>query len=477
MSNSVTTAWAAEPTARGIAMVAGASGEPYWLDRPARPAPRPRLSERVSADLLVVGGGFTGLWAAVQAAERNPDRSVVLLERDRIAEHASGRNGGFCSASLTHGLGNGQARFAGELPELLRLGHDTLDEIERAIARHGISADAERVGELNIANFDWQVTELADVASEATLLGEPLSLLTGPKARERVNSPMVASALYDPNVMMIDPAKLAWGLADAAERLGVRIFEHTEVTDLVTEGDRILATAGYGGVSADRVILATSASPSLVRRLRLYTVPVWDYAIVTEPLTQEQLAAIGWAGREGLADTGPRFHYFRLTADNRILFGGWDALYHYGSGNSERYQQEPREFAILAEHLLQMFPQLEGITASHAWGGVIDTCSRFCAFWDRSHGGRVVTSVGFTGLGVGASHFAAATALDLVDGLTTERTELDMVRSKPLPFPPEPLRWFGINMTRHQLARSETRSGKRGAWLTLMDKVGLGFDS
>ncbi|MGV9481636.1 FAD-dependent oxidoreductase, partial [Gordonia aichiensis] len=105
------------------------------------------------------------------------------------------------------------------------------------------------------------------------------------------------------------------------------------------------------------------------------------------------------------------------------------------------------------------------------------TCSRFCAFWDRSYGGRVVTAVGFTGLGVGASHFAAATALDLVDGADTERTRLNMVRSKPIPFPPEPLRAFGINMTRRELARSERRQGKRGVWLTVMDKIGLGFDS
>lgn len=473
----MTASWAAEPTARGIAMVADAAPESYWLDRPERPAPRPRLTGEVTADLLVVGGGFTGLWAAVQAAERDPGRSIVLVERDRIAEHASGRNGGFCSASLTHGLGNGQARFADELPELLRMGRDTLDEIEKAIRRLGISADAERTGELDIANFDWQTEELAEMSSAAALLGEQLVLLPKEQARERVDSPMVQSALFDPDVVMLDPAKLAWGLADAAQRLGVRIYERTEVTGVRTDRGRVRADTGFGAVIADRVVLATSASPSLVRRLRLYTVPVWDYAIVTEPLTDAQLESIGWAGREGLADCGPRFHYFRLTADNRILFGGWDALYHYGSGDSPRHQQEPQEFALLAEQLLQMFPQLEGITASHAWGGAIDTCSRFCAFWDRSHGGRVVTAVGFTGLGVGASHFAAATALDLVDGRITERTELDMVRSKPLPFPPEPLRWFGINLTRHQIARSERRNGKRGAWLTVMDKVGLGFDS
>ncbi|WP_291015289.1 FAD-dependent oxidoreductase [Gordonia sp. (in: high G+C Gram-positive bacteria)] len=469
--------WACEPTERSRAMVAGASPEPYWLDRPERPAPRPRLAADVEADLLIVGGGFTGLWSAVQAAERHPGLRIVLLERDRIAEHATGRNGGFCSASITHGLGNGLARWPDEMPTLVRLGKKTLDEIEATIERLGIASNAGRTGELDIANFDWQAVELAGVVDDAAAVGQKLDLLSAEAARARVDSPMIAGATFDPDVIMLDPARLAWGLAAAAERLGVTIHEHTEVGRLRSVGEKVVATTGYGSVTAAKAVLATSASPSLVRRLRMFTVPVWDYAIMTEPLSGEQLASLGWAGREGLADNGPRFHYFRLTADNRILFGGWDALYHFGSDADRRHEFEPAEFALLAEHLLQFFPQLEGIKASHTWGGLIDTCSRFSAFWDTSHKGRVVTVTGFTGLGVGASHFGAAVALDLLDGVRNERTELKMVKSKPIPFPPEPARWIGVNITRHQIARSERRQGKRGLWLTIMDKTGLGFDS
>jgi len=471
--------WASRPTDRGVEMVAHAAARPYWLDRDLRPEHRPRLVGETGADLLVIGGGFTGLWAAVQAAERNPSRSIVLVERDRIAEHASGRNGGFCAASLTHGLGNGLQRFPDEMPTLLRMGRETLDAIQDTLTRLGIDADVERTGELDLATTDWQFDDLAETAAAGQALGEDLVLLDTSAARERVNSPMVRGALYDPNVLIIDPAKLAFGLADAAERLGVRIFENTEVLALASgqAGDKVCARTDFGQIRADRVVVATSASRSLVRRLRLYTVPVWDYALMTEPLSDEQLASLGWTGREGLADSGPRFHYFRLTADNRMLFGGWDAPYHFGSDDDPRRARRPAEWALLGEHLLQVFPQLEGITATHTWGGVIDTCSRFCAFWDTSHGGRVVTAVGFTGLGVGASHFAAAAALDLVDGLRTERTALEMVRRKPLPFPPEPVRWAGITLTRQQMARSERRNGRRGAWLALLDKIGLGFDS
>lgn len=471
--------WASRPTQRGVEVVAQAAARPFWLDRDLRPEPRPRLVGETTADLLVVGGGFTGLWAAVQAAERNPSRSIVLVERDRLAEHASGRNGGFCAASLTHGLGNGLQRFPDEMPTLLRMGRETLDAIVDTLTRLGIDADVERTGELDLATTDWQFDDLAETAAAGQALGEDLVLLDASAARERVNSPMVRGALYDPHVSILDPAKLAFGLAEAAERLGVQIFESTEVLDLTSDssGDEICARTDFGHIRAGRVVVATSASRSLVRRLRLYTVPVWDYALMTEPLSDDQLASLGWAGREGLADSGPRFHYFRLTADNRMLFGGWDAPYHFGSDDDPRRAHQPGEWALLGEHLLQTFPQLDGITATHTWGGVIDTCSRFCAFWDTSHGGRVVTAVGFTGLGVGASHFAAATALDLVDGLRTERTALEMVRRKPLPFPPEPIRWAGITFTRHQMARCERRNGRRGAWLTLLDRIGLGFDS
>lgn len=470
-------AWAESPTARGTAMVAGATPAPYWLDRAERPAVRPRLAGQASADLVVVGGGFTGLWTAVQAAEADPERSVMLLEGDRIAEGASGRNGGFCSASLTHGLANGLDRYADELPELLRMGIETLAEIQAAIERLGIDADAERTGELNLASFDWQVDDLREAVDEGKRLDQPLRFLDAAEVAEHVSSPMAHGAMYDPDVMIIDPAKLAWGLAAAAERLGVRVYEHSEVVDLQSVGDRVHIRTGYGSVDTAKVVLATAASKPLQRKLGYLMVPVWDYAIMTEPLTDKQLADIGWSGRQGLADSGNRFHYFRLTADDRILFGGWDAVYHYGGDTDPRRAQRPSEFGLLAEHLLQVFPQLEGIKATHTWGGIIDTCSRFNNFWDVSLGGKVVSVLGFTGLGVGASHFGARTALDLVDGKDTERTRLKMVQSKPIPFPPEPLRWFGITLTRKQFARADRNKGKRGLWLKAMDAAGIGFDS
>ncbi len=458
--------------------LADAVPAPFWLDRPERPAARTRLVGDTEADLVVVGGGFTGLWAALQAIEEEPSRKVVLLEGDRIAEGASGRNGGFCAASITHGLANGHDRFADELPALLRMGDETLDAIEAAIGRHGIACDFERTGELTVAVAPWQAAGLVQEYRLARDLGRSAELLDADQVRAEVNSPTYLAGLHDPHgTAILDPARLAWGLAAAAERLGVRIHENTLASDLRRTSAGVEVRTAYGRVRAAKVLLATSAFPPLLRRMAAYVVPVWDYALMTEPLPTDLRNSLGWARRQGIGDAGNRFHYYRLTTDDRLLFGGYDALYFLGGDRDPRRAQHPETFSVLAGHLVDTFPQLADTRISHAWGGTIDTCSRFSAFWGQAMAGRVGYVVGFTGLGVGASHFGARTALDLLDGRDTERTRLEMVRSKPIPFPPEPLRWTGIQLTRGALARADEREGRRGLWLRALDKVGLGFDS
>ena len=205
--------------------------------------------------------------------------------------------------------------------------------------------------------------------------------------------------------------------------------------------------------------------------------PVYDYVLVTEPLSPAQLDAIGWRNRQGVGDAANQFHYYRLTADNRILWGGYDAVYYYGSRIDDSLDQRPATFAKLAAHFFETFPQLEGLSFSHTWGGVIDTCTRFCAFFGTAMAGRLAYAAGYTGLGVGASRFGARVLLDLLSGQRTELTELEMVRTRPLPFPPEPVRAAGINLTRWSLDRADGNDGRRNLWLRGLDRVGLGFDS
>jgi len=189
------------------------------------------------------------------------------------------------------------------------------------------------------------------------------------------------------------------------------------------------------------------------------------------------MAAIGWSHRQGIGDMANQFHYYRLTDDDRILWGGYDAIYHWNNGLEPRFERRDETYTMLARHFFDTFPQLEGLRFTHAWAGAIDTCSRFSVFFGRRFGGKLAYAAGYTGLGVGATRWGARVCLDLVDDLATARTQLELVRKKPVPFPPEPFRSAGVWITRRALARADRRQGRRGPWLRLLDAVGLGFDS
>jgi glycine/D-amino acid oxidase-like deaminating enzyme len=459
-----------------------AAPEPYWLDDAARPEQLPPLAGDTAADLVVVGGGYLGLWTALLAVTREPGRDVLVLEADTCGHAASGRNGGFCEASLTHGFGNGLARWPEELGTLLRLGRENLDAIEAAVGAEQIDCDFVRSGALSVATLPEQVAGLAEEHQEAAAYGHRLEVLDAGAVRARVDSPTYLGALLDPDVAILEPARLAWGLREACLRRGVRIHEQTRAVRLaraphgIVRG-RVEVRTASATVTARRVVLATNAFRPLLRRLRLMTVPVYDYALMTEPLTDAQRAAIGWAGREGVGDRTNLFHYYRTTRDSRILWGGYDAVYHYASRQRAELEGRSATHEVLAEHFFATFPQLEGLRFTHAWGGLIDTCTRFTAFHGTAFDGAVAYALGFTGLGVGATRFAAEVALDQLAGEETERTALRMVRERPLPFPPEPLRWAGIELTRRSLARADGNGGRKNLWLRTTDRLGMGFDS
>lgn len=457
--------------------LADAAPRPYWLEDPARPDPAPSLSGPAQADLVVVGGGYLGLWTALLAVTRDPGRDVLLLEAQTCGHAASGRNGGFCEASLTHGLGNGAARWPEELGDLLSLGRANLDALEATVADRGIDCDFVRSGTLSVATSPYQVADLAEEREVAAAAGHDLTLLDREGLAARVSSPTFLGALFDPDSALVEPARLAWGLRAACLDAGVRIAEHTEVLDLAARDRSVDLRARSGTVRARQVVLATNAARPLLRRLRLMIVPVYDYALMTEPLSAEQRSAVGWHGREGISDRTNQFHYFRTTRDGRILWGGYDAVYHFASRQRAAYEQRPETYETLAANFFRTFPQLEGLRFTHRWGGVIDTCTRFAAFHGTAYDGRVAYALGFTGLGVGATRFAAEVALDQLAGLDTPRTRLRMVRERPVPFPPEPLRWAGIRATTWSLARADRHDGRRNLWLRAMDRLGLGFDS
>lgn len=454
----------------------GSIHKPFWIDDVTDARTFSALQGDVTADLAIVGGGYLGLWTAVLAKQRNPDARVVLLEARELGWAASGRNGGFCEASLTHGEENGLSRWPKEYEQLDRLGLQNLDEIEATVKTLNLDCDFERTGSLDLAIEEHEIEWLKEAETD-----DDTVFLDEAAVRAEVNSPTYLAAVWNKRInAIIHPAKLVRELARVASELGVEIFEHSPVREVETSGgptDAAIVHSRNGRVRAGRVALATNAFPSLLKRTRLHTIPVYDYVLMTEPLSPAQLASIGWSNRQGLADMANQFHYYRLSADNRILFGGYDAIYHYGRKVRDEYENRPESFERLASHFFTTFPQLEGLKFSHRWAGAIDASTQFSAFFGTARNGRVAYSAGFTGLGVGATRFAAQVMLDKLDGLTTERTELEMVKKLPLPFPPEPIASMGIQATRWSLNRADHNQGRRNVILKTLDALGLGFDS
>jgi glycine/D-amino acid oxidase-like deaminating enzyme len=454
----------------------GSVQKSFWIDDVTGVPTFPALRGDITADLAIVGGGYLGLWTAVLAKQRNPDTKVVLLEARELGWAASGRNGGFCEASITHGEANGKSRWPDEYAQLDRLGLQNLDEIEASVASLGLNCDFERTGSLDLAIEPHEIEWLTETETD-----DDTVFLDEAAVRAEVNSPTYLAAIWNKRInALIHPSKLVHELARVATELGVEIFEKSPVREVETSGgptDAAVVHSRHGTVRATRVALATNAFPSLLKRTRLHTVPVYDYVLMTEPLSPAQLSSIGWSNRQGLADMANQFHYYRMSADNRILFGGYDAVYHYGRKVREEYENRPESFERLASHFFTTFPQLEGLKFSHRWAGSIDTSTQFSAFFASARNGRVAYSAGFTGLGVGATRFAAQVMLDKLSGLTTERTELQMVRKMPLPFPPEPIASVGIQATRWSLNQADHNGGRRNVVLKTLDAVGLGFDS
>ena len=449
---------------------------PVWPETVARRPELPPLSGSLRCDLAIIGAGFTGLWSALKARERHPGARIVVLDARRLADAASGRSGGFAAPSISHGVTNAAGRWPDEAQDLVRLGRENLDEMEADIRAYGIDAEFERTGKLNVAQTRWQIEGLHAMQASYARFGVETAILKRPELAARLDSARYPVGLFEENYAFVNPARLVHGLARACLAQGIAIHENSKVTAIRNDGPDLRLVLNEGALHARRAILATNADLPLLARLRRAIVPIYDYSIMTEPLSEAQLAAIGWRGRHGVADCGNQFHYSRKTADNRILWGGYDAIYHFGARRDAELLHRNETYAKLEETFTATFPSLSEVRFSHAWGGVIDTSARLTFFSGTAFGGRLAYALGFTGQGVTATRFAALSMLDLLDGVQTERTGLRMIRSRPVPFPPEPLRSLAIGWAQADLAR-EDRTGHRSLMLRLMDRLGIGFGS
>ena len=470
-----------EPSQLALDAIADAEPYPYWLESAEIPESNPTLVRDEHCDLCIVGGGYTGLWTAVIAKERDPSRDVVLIDKGEVGGAASGRNGGFMESSLTHGVGNGMDRHADEIDVLEELGLSNLDEIEAAIERYHMDCEYERNGVIDVAHTNHPPSYLDELREEHDLLrsmGQRVTWLDQDAMRAEVDSPTYTGGLFrSGRAALVDPAKLAWELKRVAEELGVRIYEHTKATDVARDGAGVAVRTPLGTVRCAKVVLGTNADKPLLKRIGQYMIPG------VRLLLGDRAAEHGAARSHRLeASPGPVRHHQPvplLPAHRRQPDPVGRLRRHLllGIEGRQRTGEPPRDVGEVVGPLLRDVPaaRRRAVLPRVGWGDRHEHDGSRCSSARRSRTGWPTPSA--TPASVWRPHGSrAATMLDLLADRKTKATQTEFVRSKPLPFPPEPFRFAGIQATRWSMDR-EDKTGRRNAWLRTLDRLGLGFDS
>ncbi|WP_286261235.1 NAD(P)/FAD-dependent oxidoreductase [Thalassotalea atypica] len=455
---------------------------PLWHDQPdVRPEIVPPIAQDEHCDLLIVGGGFTGLWGALQAKERDSTLDIVLIEKTFIADGSSGRNGGFLHSTLAHGESNTEHHFPGEEEKLQQLGEQNMAELLDSLKRYNIDARYEEVGETEVATNPGAVAAMKADYQQEKNNGEDVVWFDQAAMQKEVNSPAFLAGIQRRNGLdgVVDPARICWGLKRVLLELGVRIYEYSplEACQPLAQDKMLSKSLGFS-ITSSKVLMATNAYKNPISSVNRATIPVWDYQIATQPLNQQQLDAIGWhKSRHALGNHANMFHYFRFTQDNRITWGGGGAVRYYFNKNTdfERCADIPERFEQLSKEFFETFPQLKDVKFTHRWSGIIATSTRFCMVPGVTYNGRLAWAVGYTGLGVGATRFGARVGLELLGYQPTEILNMQFITKKPMPWAPEPFRWWGVRYTQNALVKADQNDGKRGLWLKLLDAMNLGF--
>jgi glycine/D-amino acid oxidase-like deaminating enzyme len=411
-------------------------------------APRPSLPGDRDVDVAIVGGGFTGLWTAYYLAEADPTLRIAVLEAQVAGFGASGRNGGWCSALFPASLEkvahlHGAPDREGALAQHAAM-RATVDEVGRVLVAEDIDAHWAKGGTVVLARTRAQLARARAEVADARRWGlgaDDVRLLSGQEARSLLSATHVRGATYTPDCAAVHPGRLVTGLAATAERHGVTIYERTPATRI--EAGRVRTPLGT--VRAGVVVRATEGYTRSLRGRRRDLAPVYSLIIATEPLPAETWERIGLRRRETWSDHRHVIIYGQRTADDRMVFGGRGAPYHFGSGIKPGFDRDERVFAALRATLVDLFPVLSPVRITHAWGGAIGVPRDWCASvgLDRSTG--LAWAGGYVGDGVSTTNLAGRTLRDLVLGHDTDLTRLPWVGHRSRKWEPEPLRWLGAN--------------------------------
>jgi glycine/D-amino acid oxidase-like deaminating enzyme len=435
----------------------------------------PPLKGTQRSEIAIVGAGLTGLWTAVFLRKMAPDLDITILEQGMAGYGGSGRNAGMIDVTIDHSHALAISHFGfEEAKKMARLGVENIEEMIAFLNAEGIECDLERNGRLLVALSASQIEEGQESLKLANQLGIPgWQWLSKQEIQQEVHCPLYQGALFSPAAGILNPFKLVQGLKNFLKFRNVRIFERTRVEKL-SAGE---ISSERGTLAAKKIIIATDAFthhllPGLLSRF----IPLYDYILVSEPLTPEQHESIGWEKRQGITDGRTFFNYYRLTADGRILFGTSEAKYYSSNRVGPEFDHSTVHYEALHDSFLRHFPQLVGLQFPFAWGGPIASTTRLTPFFGATHNGRVLYALGYTGHGLGSTRIAAKVLAHRALEKPTELFDLKMVREKPFPYPPEPFRSLAVRMVTRSLRRVDAGENP-GLLLRLLNRLGIGFSS
>jgi glycine/D-amino acid oxidase-like deaminating enzyme len=429
----------------------------YWLEQADAPAPVPALQGDLDADVVVVGGGFTGLWTAWHLLALEPDARVVVLEADRCGNGPSGRNGGFCNV-MWFSLPTMRERW-GDEPALAvaRAADRAVEEIGEFCEAEGVDASYRQGGYLQVSTTPAHDAVWAEALAACRELGaeDAVQSLSPAEVAARCSSPVFRAGAFYPTSASVQPARLALGLRRCLLDRGVRLFESSPVRELRDTPNGVVARTAAGQVRARSAVLALGAAVKRWRGpLRHRLTVASSHIVLTEPVP-ELLEEIGWTGGECITDSRSLIDYFRTTPDGRIAFGWGGGRIAMGARLGGKSELDPAVIALTAKHLHAYFPGLEGRRITHAWGGPIDASPTHLPMIASMHANRTFAAAGYTGNGVGPSHLIARSLASLALDRRDDYSRLAFVDSSSPRVPPEPFQWIGGEAIRLGLMAKE----------------------
>jgi glycine/D-amino acid oxidase-like deaminating enzyme len=423
---------------------------PEFAGEPAR-----RLEDDTTADVVILGAGYTGLWTAWFVTELDPGADVVILEQDIAGGGPSGRNGGFVN-SFWQGLPSLVARYGDEAAvRLCEEGEASVRAIGTFCEEQGVDAWYRADGELSAATAPAHVGEWADqvITFDRLGLNDHLQVLTAQEIRARVDSPVIRGGVFLPDGATVQPARLARGLRNALLAKGVRIYEETPVTRFGV-GTPVRAETPAGTVTAGAGVLAMNAWAQHWKRFRRVITVRGSYIVITEP-APDKLAAIGWTDAVALADYRAAVHYIRTTPDGRIAFGIGGMQPDLARRIDQRFAYDERSIGVAIRDLHRMFPTFADVPIEAGWGGPIDVSGTHEPFFGTLESGNVHYGLGYTGNGVGPAHLGGQILALRALGKDDAILSLPLVDDEPRRFPPEPIRSPGAMIANHAIHRRE----------------------